>query len=247
VIQDVDEALRTLLRRDALAGTDVEVALDAPTTEWSSRRNSPTLDLYLYDIREDVRMRENGLIDVRDDEGRVVRRDRPPRYYKLSYLVTAWTQRPEDEHRLLAAVLACMIRHDKLPDDVLGGQLEGIRLPVPVTIAHPPPQDRALSEVWTALGGDLKPSLDLVVSAPFDVSRLDHVGPPVLEPIRLGVSAPGAKEARKGRGGRRRPTVKPIEPPVETVIGGSPELPGRTFRIEGRPQRPHSTSGPAAG
>ena len=110
MIHDVDESLRALIRRDALAGTDVEVVLDAPTREWSARRNSPTLDLYLYDIREDLRRRENGLIDVHDEAGRVTARRRPPRYYKLSYLVTAWTQRPEDEHRLLSAVLACFLR-----------------------------------------------------------------------------------------------------------------------------------------
>ncbi|HXY43276.1 MAG TPA: DUF4255 domain-containing protein [Acidimicrobiales bacterium] len=236
MIQDVDEALRTLLRRDALVGTEVEVALDAPSKEWSSRRNSPTVDLYLYDIREDLRMRENGRIDVRDEEGRVLRREQPPRHYKLSYLVTAWTQRPEDEHRLLAAVLACMIRHDRLPDDVLGGQLSGLPLPLPVTIALPPPQDRALSEVWTALGGELKPSLDLVVTAPFDLDRATAAGPPVLEPMQLAVSAPGVSETPRGRRDRDAPLATPApDPPVETVIGGTPELPGRTFRVGGRP------------
>ena len=55
MIQDVDESLRALIRRDALSGTDVEVLLDAPNREWAARRNSPTLDLYLYDIREDLR------------------------------------------------------------------------------------------------------------------------------------------------------------------------------------------------
>ena len=32
-----------------------------------------------------------------------------PRWFKLSYLVTAWTQRPEDEHRLLSALLGALI------------------------------------------------------------------------------------------------------------------------------------------
>ena len=77
MIHDVDESLRALIRRDALAGTDVEVLLDAPTREWSARRNSPTLDMYLYDIREDLRRRENGLIDVLDDDGHVKERRRP--------------------------------------------------------------------------------------------------------------------------------------------------------------------------
>ena len=40
----------------------------------------------------------------------------------------------------------------------------------------PPPEDRALSDVWSALGGELKPSLDLVVIAPFDLERPIDVG-----------------------------------------------------------------------
>src|SRR5215469_3747391 len=121
MIQDVDEALRTLVRREALPGTDVDVAFDAPTREWSARRNAPTLDLYLYDIREDLQRREVMWQAFRDAEGFVSSRQPPPRYYKLSYLVTAWTQRPEDEHRLLSAVLSCFVRHERLPDDVLSG------------------------------------------------------------------------------------------------------------------------------
>ena len=54
---------------------------------------------------------------------RVVARHLPPRYFKLSYLLTAWTQRPEDEHRLLAALLPCFLRNEALPGDLLRGRL----------------------------------------------------------------------------------------------------------------------------
>nr|WP_308198993.1 Pvc16 family protein [Saccharothrix sp. S26] len=57
MIHEVDEALRRLVRDDALRGTDVEVAFDAPTKDWAARRNAPTVDVYLYDIREDLRRR----------------------------------------------------------------------------------------------------------------------------------------------------------------------------------------------
>ena len=46
-----------------------------------------------------------GLLHKTYPDGRVNARRQPPRWYKLSYLITAWTQRPEDEHRLLAAIL----------------------------------------------------------------------------------------------------------------------------------------------
>ena len=192
MIQDVDESLRTLIRRDALAGMDIDVLLDAPTREWSARRNSPTLDLYLYDIREDLRRRENGILDIHDENGHVTERRRPPRFYKLSYLVTAWTQRPEDEHLLLSSVLLCLLRHDHLPFDVLAGSLAGLTLPIPVTVALPPPEDRALSDVWSALGGELKPSLDLVVISPFEAGPIEQAATLVREGLRLnfGMSDP---------------------------------------------------------
>jgi hypothetical protein len=217
MIQDVDESLRALIRRDALAGTEVEVALDAPTREWSARRNSPTLDMYLYDIREDLRRRENGMIDVYDDAGRITARQRPPRYFKLSYLVTAWTQRPEDEHRLLAAVLACFLHQDSLPVDILAGRLAGTKLPIAVTIALPPPEDRALSDVWSALGGELKPSLDLVVTAPFEAGPVNLAAELVREALRLNVAMSDHGDLEDGVG--------------ETVVGGGPPSKGRIFHF----------------
>jgi hypothetical protein len=166
VIHEVDDALRRLIKEQALRGTEVEIAFDAPTRDWAARRNAPTIDVFLYDIREDVRRKARGSADIRDDDGRIVARREPPRYVKLSYLVTAWTQRPEDEHRLLSALLAGCIRHESLPPALLTGSLADLGLPVPMTIALPPPEDRAFADVWTALGGELKPSLDVVVTAP---------------------------------------------------------------------------------
>src|SRR5215831_7167641 len=137
VIYEIDEALRSLIRQDALPGSDVEVVFDAPTKDWASRRNTPTVDVYLYDIREDLRRRERGMINDYDSHGRVVDRHLPPRYFKLSYLITAWTQRPEDEHRLLSAALACFLRHDAVPAELLEDLLAELALPVAITVGLP--------------------------------------------------------------------------------------------------------------
>ncbi len=203
MIADVDDALRTLIRRDALNGADVEVVFDAPTKEWSARRNAPTIDVYLYDIREDLKWRAYGSVDVRNDDGMITARAGPPRFFKLSYLITAWTQRPEDEHRLLSAVLYCFLRFDALPKDLLGGVLAGEKTPLRLTIAIPPPEDRALSDTWSALGGELKPSLDLVVTAPVDARGLSGVAPLVLEGPRIRVVGGEGQSEETGRRRRR--------------------------------------------
>ena len=59
-----------------------------------------------------------------------------------SYLVTAWTQRPEDEHRLLSALLVCFVRNAMLPPEQLDGPLAEPNLPVlhrrrPAAVAGP--------------------------------------------------------------------------------------------------------------
>jgi hypothetical protein len=178
MIHEVDEALRRLVREVALRATDIEVSFDAPTKDWAARRNAPTVNVYLYDIREDMRRRQRGMLNEYGPTGQVAARHLPPRHIKLSYLVTAWTQRPEDEHRLLSALLTGFLPHEAMPAGLLSGSLSVLGLPVPMTVALPPPEDRAFADVWTALGGELKPSLDIVVSAPIESGRVFAAGPP---------------------------------------------------------------------
>jgi uncharacterized protein DUF4255 len=244
MIEEVDEALRGLVRREALNGSDVEVVFDAPTRDWAARRNAPTVDVYLYDIREDLRRRERGMLNEYDGDGHVTGRHLPPRHFVLSYLVTAWTQRPEDEHRLLSVLLSCFLRHEKLPDDLLQGSIAEIGLPVAITVALPPSQDRSLADVWSALGGELKPSLDVQVTAPISSGARIEAGPLVREQPRFGLTrmdagggktAKGAKGTKGGKGAAGPPAGVGEETVVEeTVAAGPPSKPGRILRIRER-------------
>jgi hypothetical protein len=70
-----------------------------------------------------------------------------------------------------------------------------------MSVALPPPEDRSFADVWSALGGELKPSLDLVISVPVTESPVYAAGPPVGEDgLRLGFSEgvppPGAAQER---------------------------------------------------
>lgn len=204
MIHDVDESLRALIEREVLNGAGVEISFEAPNRDWSSRRSTPTLNLYLYDIREDLQRRPAQFEETRDADGRVVSRTMPPRRFRLSYLVTAWTQRAEDEHRLLSAALSCFVTFDGLPEDLLRGSLRESPIPIRTTVALPLPEERSLSDVWSALGGELKPSLDLVVTVPFAPSRYQEVGPPVTEEpfVRLGAQGTGGLEEAQRRAGQ---------------------------------------------
>ncbi|HET9851613.1 MAG TPA: DUF4255 domain-containing protein [Candidatus Limnocylindrales bacterium] len=248
MIHDVDESLRALVKRDALNGSGVEVAFDAPTKDWVARRNAPVVNLYLYDIREDLARRDTSWIDVRGDDGRVLERRLPPRRFRLSYLATAWTQRPEDEHRLLASMLAGFLQHEYFPAELLKGSLEGEETPVLLTVALPPADERKIADTWSALGGELKPSLDVVVTAPLNIARSIEAGPPVLEEPRLalvstsperGGEAPTGTKKRRAPGSAastERPAAAEATPdagdlPDETYTAGALTAPGRRIRL----------------
>ncbi|GAA1358413.1 DUF4255 domain-containing protein [Streptomyces beijiangensis] len=187
MIHEIDEALRRVLRGAALPEGTGKVVFEAPTRDWAARRNTPTLNAYLYDIREDVTRRERGAYAERDARGVVLRRRQPPRWFRLSYLLTAWTARPEDEHRLLSSALAGLLPHEYLPADTLPAVLRDLDVLVPLTVAVPPAESRSLADIWSALGGELKPSLDVVVTTPFPVTPVYDVAPPVTEGAAVSV------------------------------------------------------------
>ncbi|MFJ1547368.1 DUF4255 domain-containing protein [Streptomyces sp. NPDC088246] len=233
MIHEVDDVLRALIRAEVLEGGQIAVVFDAPTREWAAKVNAPMVNLYLYDIREDMRRRERGLHNEYDERGTIIARRRPPRFFKLSYLITAWTKRPEDEHRLLSSLLGCLLCYEALPPERLTGTLAEIGAAVPMSIALPPPEDRSFADVWSALGGELKPSLDLVISVPVTASPSYVAGPPV------------GDEGLQARFGDVPEEAEPLSEPMPGR-GGLPVYGGRPGR-PGRPGSPGSPGGPGGG
>jgi hypothetical protein len=237
MIHEVDRSLAELIKAEVASGGDVDVVFDAPTKDWASRRSAPTINAFLYDIREDVGRRDAVPQPVRNEEGRVIARRPPPRRFRLSYLLTAWTQRPEDEHRLLAQLLTGFLRYDEIPVAFLDGGLAAQDLPVLLFLALPPTQDRSLTDIWTALGGEMKPSLDLAVVAPVDPGRAYEPGPPVREQPRVRLTDDGAEPGARRRGRAAPRTLRPAavaapgDPGGEDLQAGTDDAPGRTVHV----------------
>ncbi|MEU8890833.1 DUF4255 domain-containing protein [Streptomyces sp. NPDC048442] len=181
MIHEVDEVLKRLLGGGALTGSGIDVSFEAPSRDWAARRTGPAINVYLYDIREELSRRQRGQVPVRDTRDVVVRRRQPPRWFRMSYLVSAWTKAPQDEHRLLAAVLATLLPYELLPAKELPPSLRELGLAVPLTVASAQTEARSFAEIWSALGGELKPSLDLVATVPFPAFPEYDAGPPVTE------------------------------------------------------------------
>jgi Pvc16 N-terminal domain/Carboxypeptidase regulatory-like domain len=179
MLADLDETLRVLLKRElARHGFDgVDVAFDAPARDWSSQLSGPTVNLFLYDLRESHEFRPTEWSEDRTN-GRH-REVRPPMVMECSYAVTAWTKAVEDEHRLLSQVLGVLFAFPQLPADALAGRLPETaeRFAIEGRIAQPKSDGKA--DFWSAVGGQYKASLDYVVTLACESGVAHERGPEV--------------------------------------------------------------------
>jgi hypothetical protein len=173
----LDESLEEFLRSVVpLPKREVDISFDAPDKDWSARVSRPTINMYLWDVRRNISDREFGMETVHDENGRPHRRFPLPRV-DCRYLVTAWTSDIRDEHSLLGATMAALLLHTEIETQYLQGSYRDI-VPIPsIEIAAGDGRDN--SDFWSALGGQLKPGLDVKVTATVDSSIMLPTGPPV--------------------------------------------------------------------
>ena len=123
MITDLDETIKQLLiTKGAIDPVEVDINFDTPDREWSAAISKPTINFYLYDIRENHELRGTEWKISKDLNGIATRKKTPSRI-DLAYLITVWTSDTGDEHRLLWHILLTMFRYPTLPDEVLSGQL----------------------------------------------------------------------------------------------------------------------------
>jgi hypothetical protein len=170
MIDDLDRTVEELLRRELAPALVEQVAISfaAPDSEFPpSSVTLPAVDLFLYDIRENLELRRSGWIVEHNDDGTATRR-LPLVRVDCSYLITAWasessTSRPLDEHRLLSEVMKVLIRHPMIPEVLLQGSLKGQEPPLPSSTLQPG-RLQSVAEFWQALGGKPKAALNYTVT-----------------------------------------------------------------------------------
>lgn len=177
MISELDEALRQLLVDELpIRDGEIDIKFEQPNREWSARLSRPTLNLFLYDVRENVKLRQPSpqwIVEQRTADT-VTQRRRPVRL-DLNYAITAWAREPEDEHRLLARTLMVLFRNPYLPEDQLDGQ------PSPVSILAA--QNDAMmnpADFWSAMDNEIRPVISCTVTLALDPYQ------PVVAPITTG-------------------------------------------------------------
>ncbi|MGA2009336.1 MAG: Pvc16 family protein [Solirubrobacteraceae bacterium] len=197
-IADLDEALRKLLRRElSRHGFEaVEIAFDAPSKEWSGKLTGPTVDLFLYDLREAVD-RAVSTPTERRANGQAVVID-PPLHLELTYAVTSWTKAVEDEHRLLSQVLAVLFSFSEIPAELLGDNPASTLSRVETAVGRPREEK---ADFWTSVGGQYKASIDFVAHIVIESGATFVRGPQVrTQTVRVAskdVAAAGLEELHR--------------------------------------------------
>jgi hypothetical protein len=179
MLADLDESLRTLLQRElGRHGFDnVEVAFEAPAKDWSSQLAAPTVNVFLYDLRESNEHRHRMIEEQRKNGGAF--ETRPPLMLECSYAITAWAQAVEDEHRLLSQMATILYSYPRLPADALSGRLSNgaQRYPIFGKVGQAKAEGKA--DFWNAVGGQYKASLDYVVTLSCEAGAVQKRGPEV--------------------------------------------------------------------
>jgi len=212
MINDLDETLRQLLIRELpIKNGEIDITFDQPKRESSARLNRPTLNLFLYDLHENKKLRQTQpMWDVSQQNGNSVTKRRKPVRVDLQYIITVWATEPEDEHRLMSRTLMALFRYAHLPTELLPESLQDQPYPIRITVAQEE-NLRNPADLWGAMDNEWRPSVPCVITLAFDPYQ------PVTEPIVR------TRELRIGQSDepRLRRLAKNIEPDVFWTIGGT--------------------------
>ena len=164
MLADLNESFRRLLiEKGELDPAQVAVTFQKPPIDPSKPPSEAGVNFQLYDIRENLELRESQW-DTEMEGSRRVRVTRRPLRMDLKYSITCWAKSAEAEHQLLWHVLETLFRNSPLPDDLLQGALRQLMHPVITKVAQP---DGTTGNLPNA-----GPSINLVATIDLDLNEV---------------------------------------------------------------------------
>lgn len=180
MIHDLSQTLKEFLDAELPEPLgSVEIVFDRPDDKFNP--SQMTVDLFLYDIHENIQLRDNEPIIDRQDGQVTIRR--PPLRLACSYLITAWPvggsglpglplELPLQEQYLLSQVLSILSKNPVIPDKFLQGSLKGQKPDLPMIVAQTE-EFKNPAEFWTAIGNKMRPSFTLTVTISIEMPSPD--------------------------------------------------------------------------
>lgn len=189
MIADLDRTLEKLIIAEMpIRNGEIDVKFDQPRREWSAKLSRPTLNLFLYDVRENNTLRRHQWEQVPangNGNGQQAHLRRTPFRVDCIYMVTSWAADPFDEHLLLSRCMLALFRHPILSSEILVGEMAEQPFKLQTRLAS---HDRLTNpaEVWGSLDNEIRPSVSYIVTLAMDpwsttetplvLSRTLHLG-----------------------------------------------------------------------
>ncbi len=168
MIYELNEALRKLLLSEMpVRKGDVDIQFEIPKKEWSSRLSKPTLNIYMYDILENIELRGSEQWTQTDNGDGTVTLHRNPVRMNYYYLITSWAKEIQDEQQLLAAALTTLLRQAYIPEEMLPDNLKNQPVPVRLEVGQSKSLQK-LSDFWGMIDNDPHPGIRLTVTLTID-------------------------------------------------------------------------------
>jgi len=172
IIPVIDSGLEATVRQTLpLPATLGDVSFDPPSGSWSAQLSRITVNLFLFGVGQSSqppRPAADRMVD-----GRMHRRRQLP-MIELHYLVSAWAGTVRDEHQLIGELLTLFTLQQILPPEHLG---EDLITPVQLSVA--PHDNNRAKDVWSTVGGTIKPSFEVVCTTAIDALPFELLPPPV--------------------------------------------------------------------
>jgi hypothetical protein len=169
MIAELDKTIKQLLiKQGHLEPSEIDISFDIPDREWSASLSRPTVNLYLYDVRENHNLRSTEWIIEKNGNGQATKRKNAKRI-DLSYLVTVWTNNIEDQHNLLWQIMLTLFQFPSIPQELLTGKLAEQQYLIVTSTGQPDGLLNNPSDFWAALDNEIKPSFNFIATLPMDL------------------------------------------------------------------------------
>ena len=207
MLHDLNKTVEKLLiKRGNLTPSQIDISFEQPNGQWSARLSRPTISCWCFDLRENLKLRNSSINTSRNGETGV--RSLAPRRIDLSYLVTAWAGKIEDEQQLLWRALAALKPVTSLSPRDCEGMLRYQTHDVPLLVADTSNTSINLVDLWGVLDNQMRLGFTLIATLDLDL-ELSLESPLVFEAtIRLG-SSDDPTQRTLNEGGREELKIKP--------------------------------------
>lgn len=176
MLEAVDATVEAFLRGTVpLSASEIDVAFEPPTRDWSAKLTRPTVNAHLWDIKRSRERARTG-VETTQRNGQQFQRMALPRV-ELRYLITVWASEHRDERTLLGGILRAAIAVSHVPPTFVAPALAELS-PIVLNVAG---SGDLQADTSKSLDGQIKSSLELVLLSDVDTGAGEPVAPPVTE------------------------------------------------------------------